>query len=287
MKPAAFRYSAPGTVAEAVALLSAGDAKVLAGGQSLIPILNMRLASPAHLVDINGVPELDYIQVEAGGVRVGAIARHAAVERCRPAYEVVPLLRRALRLVAHPVIRNRGTTVGSIAHADPAGEMTAVLALLGGTVRLVSTTEKRTLAAADFFVGPLESAARPDELVESVHFPAPPAGTGTGFAELSRRHGDYALCGVAAAVLRDPDGSLLSARAAYLSVSATPLVLDLTDAAGSGGDWAAAGRYARDRVDPEPDIHATEAYRRQLAQTLTVRALRDAAADAAPLAVAS
>ncbi len=272
MKPPAFGYAAPRSVEEALAVLGelGAEGKVLAGGQSLLPILNMRLASPAHLVDINKVAGLSAVSADAGGVTVGATARHTEVERDEAAYAVQPLLRQALRLVAHPAIRNRGTTCGSLAHADPAGEMTAVLALTGGAVRLRTSTAEREVAAADFFLGPLESCLRPGELLVSVHFPAFPAGTGTAFVEVARRHGDYALCGVAAAVTRDGDGTVTSARAAYISVSPTPLVLDLTDAA---PDWAAAGRLARERVDPEADIHSTVAYRRQLVEDLTVRAL--------------
>lgn len=277
MKPAAFTYHDPRTVEDALRVLAdVGDeGKVLAGGQSLLPILNMRLASPAHLVDINKVAGLSAVSADAGGVTVGATARHTEVERDEAAYAVQPLLRQALRLVAHPAIRNRGTTCGSLAHADPAGEMTAVLALTGGTVRLRTAQAEREVAAEDFFVGPLESCLRPGELLVSVHFPAFPAGTGTAFVEVARRHGDYALCGVAAAVTRDGDGPITSARAAYISVSPTPLVLDLTDAS---PDWAAAGRLARERVDPEADIHSTVAYRRQLVEVLTVRALTAAVA---------
>ncbi len=283
MKPAPFRYSAPETVEEALDLLAeaGADGKVLAGGQSLIPILNMRLATPGHLVDINRITGLDYVRSAADGVEVGALARHARIERDPAAYDAVPLLRRALRLVAHPVVRNRGTTVGSLAHADPAGEMTAVLTLLGGSVQLRRRGGHRRVAAADFFVGPLECAAAPDELVVCAHFPAPPPGTGTDFAEVSRRHGDYAVCGVAVAVTLDDDRRVSAARAAYISVASTPLLLDLTDAVGGAAadatDWAAAGRLARDRVDPDADIHASADYRRHLAGVLTERALHTAA----------
>lgn len=267
MKPPPFRYSAPSTTAEALDLLAADPtAKILAGGQSLIPLLNMRLAHPSHLVDINRIPELDVIDTGPDGVRVGAGVRAARLERDDTALKACPLLADALPLVAHPVIRNRGTVCGSIAHGDPAGELTAVLALLGGTVRLASANGRRDVAAADFFVAPLETALRPGELVESVLFPVVPATTGTAFAEVSRRHGDYALCGVAATVDRETG----VARAAYLSVAPVPLVLDLPV-----DDPAA---YARERVDPEDDIHATRAYRRHLAGVLTERALRQAAA---------
>lgn len=282
MKPSPFAWSAPGSLDEALAVLAqVGDeGKVLAGGQSLLPLLSMRLAAPAHLVDINRLTELATVTVVDGGVRVGALARHAAVERDEPAYGVQPLLRQALRLVAHPVIRNRGTTVGSIAHADPSGEMTAVLALTGGTVHVASTAGRRDVAAADFFTGPLETSLRYGELVEAVSFPAFAPGSGTTFVEVARRHGDYAMCGLGA-VVTIADGVVESARAAYVSVSPTPLVLDLTEAvrgaAVSSADWAAAGDLAADQVDPEPDIHASADYRRHLVRVLTARGLVEAA----------
>jgi carbon-monoxide dehydrogenase medium subunit len=230
VKPSSFGYAAPASTDDALALLAqvGDDAKVLAGGQSLLPILNMRLAAPGYLVDINRIADLAYVRAEDGGVRVGALARHADVERSAPAFAALPLLRQALRLVAHPVIRNRGTTVGSLAHADPSGEMTAVLALTGGSVEVARQGSSRVVSAADFFLGPLESACTAGELAVSAFFPALPAGTGSTFLEVARRHGDYAVCGLAAAVTLDDAGVVFSARAAYISVAPTPLVLDLT-----------------------------------------------------------
>jgi aerobic carbon-monoxide dehydrogenase medium subunit len=287
VKPPPFRYHAPATLEEALQVLAeVGDeGKVLAGGQSLIPILNFRLAAPAHLVDINGIPGLGYVRAGPGGVRVGATARHAEVERDTGAHAVLPLLRQALRLVAHPVIRNRGTAVGSLAHADPAGELTAVLALAGGSVELARLGSRRTVGAGDFFLGPLESCIEPGELAVSAHFPALDEATGTEVVEVARRHGDYALCGVAAAVTLDARLAVGRARAAYFGVSGTPAVLELTESVAGArweaADWAAAGRLAQSRLDPEPDIHATASYRRHLAGVLTARALRAAAARAA------
>jgi len=285
VKPSAFAWSAPSSLDEALAVLAqvGGDGKVLAGGQSLLPMLNMRLAAPAHLVDINRLTELSPVRVEDGAVVVGALARHAAVERDQAAHGVQPLLRQALRLVAHPVIRNRGTTVGSIAHADPSGEMTAVLALTGGTVQVASATGRREVAADAFFTGPLESDLSAGELAVSATFPAFPPGSGTTFLEVARRHGDYAVCGLAA-VVTIVDGVVSSARAAYVSVAPSPLVLDLTDAvAGAepgGADWTAAGHLAGERADPEADIHASAAYRLHLVRVLTSRALAEAAGRA-------
>ena len=297
MKPPPLRYSRPGSLAEALAILDSlgEDGKVLAGGQSLVPLLSMRLAAPEHLVDINRLAELGYVRVEDGQVRVGALARHAQVLADPAAAAAQPLLAKALRFVAHAAIRNRGTTVGSIVHADPAGEMPAVLAVLDGTVRVARQGGERLVPAGEFFLGPLESAVQPGELATEALFPVLPPAAGTGFAEVSRRHGDYAVCGVAATVRLGTGGQITQARAAYLSVGPSPLVLDLTDAAAadtaSAADagaahsaglagFPAAADLARQQVDPEPDIHATAAYRRHLAGVLTQRALLEALGEA-------
>jgi aerobic carbon-monoxide dehydrogenase medium subunit len=286
MKPSSFDYHRPTGLGEALAVLAeAGQhGKVLAGGQSLVPVLNMRLAAPRELIDINSLAELAYIRVGNGGVEVGALARHADVERDDAAHEAIPLLRRATRHVAHATIRNRGTTVGSLVHADPSGEMPAVLALLDGSVTLASTDRRRTVAAKDFFVGPLESCLRPGELAVSATFRTPPARTGSAWHELSRRHGDYAMCGVGVLVTLDPDRRVAAARAAYISVGPTPVLVDLTDSVigqhADTADWVAAGTLATGAVEPEDDIHATAAYRRHLVGVLTARAARAAAQEA-------
>jgi carbon-monoxide dehydrogenase medium subunit len=283
VKPAPFSYSSPDTVAEALAVLArwGGDGKVLAGGQSLIPLLNMRLSSPAHLVDINRVAGLDSLEVD-GQVRVGALARHARVERDERVRSSCPLLAQALRLVAHPVIRNRGTVCGSLAHADPAGELPAVLVLLGGTVEVAHDgMAVREVAAAEFFTGPMESALDDGDLMVAVRFPVTGPRTGTEFTEVSRRHGDYALCGVAAVVTLDEDGCITTARTTSISANPIPLALDCTEMlAGSRAaeaDFASAGRFARDAVTPTSDIHASAEYRSELAGVLTERALATAA----------
>ena len=186
---------------------------MLAGGQSLVPLLSMRLAAPSTLVDLNGLPDLDHVRVDAEGVRIGALARHAAVEADADARRVQPLVSLALRMVAHPTIRNRGTTVGSIVHADASAEMPVVLLLLGGHVTVASTAGTRTIEAADLYLGPLETTLRPDEIAVDAFFPALPDDAGVGFEEISRRHGDYALCGAAAVVRADgPTGPAGSPR---------------------------------------------------------------------------
>ncbi len=287
MKPAPFSYHSPATIEETLALLAELGAagKVLAGGQSLIPILNMRLSSPPHLVDINRVAGLDTVDFD-GILRVGALARHAQVERDDRVRRSCPLLSQALALVAHPAIRNRGTVCGALAHADPASELPGVLLLSGGSVEVARAgAPLREVPADKFFVGPLESDLAAGDLVVAARFPVLPPRTGTEFVEVARRHGDYALCGVGAMVTVDTGGRITSARAGYIGCNPVALVVDLTEAvAGSrpeAADYAAAGRLARDAVDPDPDIHASAEYRRELAAVLTERGLAAAATRAA------
>ncbi|GII83424.1 carbon monoxide dehydrogenase [Sphaerisporangium siamense] len=287
MKPPPFDYHAPRDVAETLEVLAASGegGKVLAGGQSLIPLLNMRLAAPSCLVDINRVAALDTLEVEPGGVRVGALARHAAVERSPAAARVQPLLRAALRLVAHPVIRNRGTVVGSLVHADPSAELPAVLAVLGGSVRLARHGgATRDVPAEAFFTGPLESALEPGELAVSAFFPSPPPRTGSAFQEVARRHGDYAIAGAAAVVGLDEDLRVTAARVACVSAGPVPVTVDVTDACArrpaASVPWDAVADAVRGNVDPEEDIHASARYRGHLTGVLAVRALRLAAAEA-------
>lgn len=288
MKPPPLQHVAPRTVDEALAALAdAGSGgKVLAGGQSLVPLLNMRLVTPTMLVDVNGVAELDTIEVTEHAVVVGATVRHRQLERHAGAAAALPVLRQALAHVAHPVIRNRGTVVGSLVHADPAAELPAVLALVAGHVDVASRDGSRRLPAEELFLAPMESALRPDELAVSATFPRLAGHTGTAVHELARRHGDYAMAGVCVAVTRDPDlDTVAAARAAFIGVTDTPVVLDL--AAHLAGqpcdrlDVTAAVDHARDGIDPTGDIHATADYRRHLAGVLLGRALVEAAAAAA------
>ncbi|MGY1845166.1 FAD binding domain-containing protein [Modestobacter sp. SYSU DS0875] len=285
MKPAPFGYADPSSVDEALRLLDSEGAKVLAGGQSLLPLLSMRLAAPTTLVDINRVPGLDRIEAGDDGVRVGALVRHAALLASAEAAAVQPLLGRATANVAHPAIRTRGTTVGSIAHADPSGEMTAVLALTDGSVTVATPGGPETIGWRDFFVGPLETSVQGPAVVTDAFFPALPDRSGTAFAEIARRKGDYAVAGAAVVVTLDSDRRVAAARAAYLSVGLVPEVHDLTDAVGGQpvdtADWAAAGELARGLVEPDGDLHASADYRRLLVATLTARTLADAAAEAA------
>lgn len=277
MKPAPFDYLRPHTLEEALEALAADEgAKVLAGGQSLVPLLSMRLAAPGLLVDINALPGLDEITTSDNGVRVGALARHARVLADEGARRVQPLLAGALRHVAHATIRNRGTTVGSIVHADAAAELPAVLRLLEGSVEVASASGRRTIPAAELFVGPLESSLHHDEIALAATFPGLQPGEGVAFDEVARRHGDYAMCGVAALVRVEGD-RVVQARASYLSVEDVPTVVDLTEAA---GDAEAGGELALQHLEPVADLHASAAYRAQLVRVLTARVLRAAIDDA-------
>jgi CO/xanthine dehydrogenase FAD-binding subunit len=288
MKPPPFVYHRPTSVEEATRLLAelGEEAKVVAGGQSLVPLLNFRLAAPAHLVDINGITGLDGLGRADGAVDVGATVRHSRLLREREVAAAHPLLVEATGWIAHPVIRNRGTVCGSLAHADPAAELPAVLALLGGGVEAVawrsgSLTSRRVLAA-DLFAGPLQTTLEVDELVVAATFPTLAASTGWAVEELARRHGDYALAGVVLTVTVDGDGKPASGRAAYLSCAPTPVVVDIGPALRGDGDAGSASVYdlVASALDPTDDIHATAAYRRHLAATLTVRGVDRALARA-------
>lgn len=278
MKPAPFSYHRPRSVAETLDTLArlGEDAKVLAGGQSLVPLMSMRLSSPDHIVDVNHVPGLADVDVSPDVVRVGALVRHSGLEHHPAAYDAAPLLRQALRLVAHPTIRNRGTTVGSLVHGDPAAELPAVLLLLDGSVTLESAEGTRDVEAAEFFVGPMQTQAQPGELAVCATFRRPPEDSGTAFVEVARRQGDYALCGVGA-VVTGSTASLSAARVALISVAAGPVLVDLAGALVDGVLDPPAVRSAVDAaIDPETDIHGSADYRRHLAHVLVARALAEA-----------
>lgn len=267
MKPAPFAYLRPSTLEEALAALAGEQgAKVLAGGQSLVPLLSMRLAAPSMLIDINALPDLGHVTCDEAGVRVGALARHAHVLASPEAAATQPLVSMALANVAHPTIRNRGTTVGSIVHADAAAEMPMVLRLLEGSVDVASVRGRRTIPAAELFAGPLESTLAHDEIAVEAFFPALAPGAGVAFQEISRRHGDYALVGVAAHVQLEGD-EVVRARLGYLSVSDVPVVVDVSDSLADPAGAALA------ELEPVDDIHATADYRAHLVRVLTPRVL--------------
>ena len=285
MKPPPFEYHDPRAIDEAVALLAryGDDAKVLAGGQSLLPMLNLRLARPAAVIDINRVTGLDDIVGRDAGVRVGALVRQRVFERW--ASDHLPIVAAGLALVGHAAIRNRGTVAGSIAHADPASELPALLLCLDGAVVARSAGGERDIPAADFFQGPLMTAARADELVTHTRWAIPPAGAGWGFHEVARRHGDFALVGVAA-VLTLRGGLVDRARVALFGAGATPMRARKAEAALTGQRPSAdviaeAATRATTEMEPDSDLHATAAYRRRAGRTLVTRALTDAADRAA------
>lgn len=270
MKPPNFAYVRPTTVAEAVDVLAQPGAKVLAGGQSLVPALNMRLLAPDLLVDINRIDGLDRIDVRDDVVRVGALVRQSAAERSAEVTKWCPLLGQALGYVAHKPIRSRGTVVGSITHADPAAELPAVLALLGGHVDVTGPDGDRSIPAEEFFLGYFDTSLRPGEIATSVTFRCIAAGESTAFVEVTRRHGDFALCAVAAAV------SERSARVALAGVDERPRAFDVSGLLGGQGEDALDSMASA--IDPQPDIHASADYRRHLAKELTRRAVAAASA---------
>lgn len=282
MKPAPFEYVRPTTRAGVLAALAeAGeDGKVLAGGQSLIPLLSMRLASPKVLVDINLVPEFSTLRISPTHVEIGPTVRHQELLTSESVRKAVPLLAQALSYVAHPVIRNRGTSVGSIAHADPSGELTAVLSLLDGVVTVEGHEGTREVTGSDFFLGPLESAINSGEMATRVTFGRLPTTMGTACVEVSRRHGDYALVGVCAAVVLGEEHQIERARVSLFSVGPTPIVIDVSEvlkgARVDGTQWLEAARFIASSVNPDGDIHATAAYRKNLAKVLSSRGLQSA-----------
>jgi carbon-monoxide dehydrogenase medium subunit len=286
MKPGPFTYHAPRELDDALGLLAElGDtAKVLAGGQSLMPILNFRLAAVEHLVDINRLPDLDVVRIDADSVTVPALVRQRIVERSARVAEAVPLLGQALRHVAHPQIRNRGTVCGSLAHADPAAELPSVLAVLDATFTVASARGVRTVAVADFFRFHLTTALEPDEVLLQVRIGRPPAGTRTAFREFATRRGDFALAGVAATVRLDEAGVVAECRLAAAGVGPTPHRLTAVERLVTGQRLEpdlllAAEAAARNEVQPTGDIHADADYRRRLTGVLAKRTLADLRAE--------
>lgn len=284
MKPAPFEYLAPDSLDAALDLLAhrGGEAKLLAGGQSLIPVMNFRLAQPTLLVDLNRLRGLDYLREDAGGLRIGAMTRQRRLERDPLVARLAPLLSEAVPFIAHPQIRNRGTVGGSLAHADPAAELPAVAVALDARFRLQRTGGERWVEARDFFAGLFTTVLEPDEMLVEVALPPPPERTGWAFLEVARRHGDYAQVGIAARVSLDEANRCREARLVYLSVGDGPV--DAREAARmlAGTDLsdeaiaAAADKASRDEMDPTGDIHASADFKRHLARVLTGRALRRA-----------
>ena len=285
MKPAPFDYYAPTSLDEALDTMAeyGFDAKALAGGQSLIPTMNFRLAQPEVLVDLNPVPGLAYIQpTNEGGVTIGAMTRQRQVEQSSLVAERAPLVQATMPYIAHPQIRNRGTFGGSIAHADPAAELPAVVMALEARCRVQSKRGERWLSAAEFFVDLFETALEPDELLVEIDLPPLPARTGYAFGEISRRQGDYALVGVAAVVTLDERDLCQQARLVYFSVGDGPVEAHQVATILKGQPLtaeaiqAAAEAAATQDIDPPGDIHASAKYRRHLAKVLARQVLEEA-----------
>ncbi len=295
MKPPPFDYLAPSTLGEALAALAqhGPEAKVLAGGQSLVPMLNFRLARPSVLIDLNRVSELAGIaETAAGGLRLGALTRHRQLEHEPRIANRAPLLAEAAPHIAHPQIRNRGTLGGSLAHADPAAELPALMLALEARFEVRSERGVRTVAAADFFVGLLTADLAADEVLVAVEVPPLPARTGTAFLEVARRHGDYAQVGVAALLSLDDEARCREARLAFLAVGEGPLRAAAAEAQLLGqqlgaGEIASAAKAAAAATDPSSDVHASAAFKRHLAEVLARRALTLAARRAGARAEAA
>jgi carbon-monoxide dehydrogenase medium subunit len=282
VKPPLFDYRAPSSLEEAVALRAEhADSAVLAGGQSLMPLLNLRMAYPGTVIDLGGVAELAGIREFDGGVAFGAMTRQRAAERSELVRDRIPLLAEALAHVGHPAIRNRGTVGGSIAHADPAAELPAVALALDAQLVARSPRGERVIAAQDFFVGFLTTALEPDELLVEIRVPGLPKPSGAAFVELARRHGDFALVGVGAAVALDGNGAIADARLAFIGVGGAPVRAREAEAMLRGArpddaTFAEAAQRATAELDPGSDAHATAAYRRRVAGVLARRALKEA-----------
>jgi carbon-monoxide dehydrogenase medium subunit len=284
MKPAKFDYYDPSTLQEALTLLDThqGDGKVLAGGQSLMPLLNMRLARPNIVVDINRITELNYVRASDGGIAIGAIARQRALQTDKLIAERVPILQESAYYIAHPQIRSRGTICGSIAHADPAAELPALALALDAEMTLTSAKAARTVSAEPFFQSFFTTALEANEILTEVRFPAAPKDSAWSVLEISRRHGDFAIAGIVAGLALEPNRQVIArARLVYFGVGPMPIRVKaaedaLIGQAATEPAFEAAAQSAKQGIDPSNDIHATEEYRRAVSATLTKRALRAA-----------
>jgi carbon-monoxide dehydrogenase medium subunit len=279
LKPAAFTYVAAESLDAALAVKAqhGDDARFLAGGQSLIPAMNFRLAEPAVLIDINPLGDLAYVRDDGGALAIGALTRNRALERDAVVARSQPLVAEAMPHVSHPQIRNRGTLGGNLAQADPASEMPAVVLALGGRMQARSAKGERWIAARDFFLGALTTALRADEMLVEIALPALPPRSGTCFMEIARRQGDYAMMGVAAVISLDAGGACRHAALAYCNAGDRPILADGAALVGQViGDAQIrdAAEAAQRAIAPTGNVHASADYQRHLAGVLTRRALR-------------
>jgi len=280
--PGEFEYHAPTSVAEAVGLLDqlGEDAKVLAGGHSLVPAMRFRLAVPEALIDINGISELAYVRESGGHLAIGALTRESDLERSEAVTEAYALLADAGRVIADPLVRNRGTVGGNVAHADPANDHPAVMLAYGATLVAAGPSGTREIGVDDFFTGLFESALEPNELLTEIRIPAPSAGSGGAYVKFERKVGDYAIS-AAAVQLTVSAGTCTAARIALTNVSAVPMRATGAEAAliGSAVDEAAieaAGRAAAGECDPSGDLRGSVEYKRDVTRVLVKRAIRKA-----------
>ena len=273
MKPAPFAYAKARSVAHAIELLASEDARLLAGGQSLIATLNMRLSEPALLVDINGIRGLEGITLQNAHLEIGSLVRYAQAERSAEIARVAPLIALALPHIGHPAIRNRGTVGGSLAFADPAAELPACMVALDGEIDIVGPKGQRTIKADDFFAGLFETALGAQDVLTAIRVPAATADTRVGFAEFARRHGDYAMVGLAACA-RVAGKRLADVRLAYFGVGATAVRASKAEAELANGDVEAAVSALADDLDPPDDMHAPGAVKIHLAGVLLRRVAR-------------
>ncbi len=284
MKPASFDYLAPTSLEEALALLADNpDAKLIAGGQSFVPVMNFRLASPPLLIDLNRIPSLAYINSDSTGLRIGAMTRNRALETSDVVRSANPLLSAAMPWIAHVAIRNRGTMGGSLSNADPAAELPAIAMVCDAEFTLDRRTGARTVKATDFFQGLFSTALAPDEILTRIRFPAWPANRRHGFFEVSRRHGDFAIVGAAVTLDLDANGRVAAARIGVFGAADTPVLVPDAAAALIGKNSTEttefareAGRIARARITPRADHQASSDYRAELIETLVRRALEQA-----------
>jgi carbon-monoxide dehydrogenase medium subunit len=283
MSRAGFDYHAPTTVGEATALLSrlGEDAKVLSGGQSLIPLLKLRLASPRHLVDINRIPGLAYVKEADGTLRIGALAREVDLDESEVVRSRYPLLADATRVIADPLVRNLATVAGNLAHGDPANDHPAVMLALGAEVTATGPSGERRIPIGSFFKGPFETALKSDELLTEIRVPAPAPRSGGAYVKLERKVGDFATAAVAAQVTLAADGTVAAAGIGLTNVGLTPVRAEKAEAAikGKRPDDAAikeAARLAADAARPEADLRGSVEYKKDVVRVLTARALRKA-----------
>ncbi|MFB3061399.1 MAG: xanthine dehydrogenase family protein subunit M [Candidatus Binatia bacterium] len=283
MKPPVFKYVRVDSIGGALSALAEnrGEAKILAGGQSLVPMLNFRIASPRVLVDINPVRELDFIRVEVGWVRIGARTRQRALDRSLDVKRKCPLLAEAVKWIGHPEIRNRGTVGGSLVHADPTAELALVAILLDSQVKIQGTGKSRTVGAADFFQGIMATSIAEDEILTEVSYPVAPARSGYGFRELCIRHGDFAVVAAAVQLTVGGNGRCTEARVAVAGAGPTPLRIRgaeevLVGNNGTDEVFDAAAARVPGEVQPFADLQGSEAYRREMARVFVRRALDDA-----------